>query len=222
MYSYKTGETIIDSAAIEEFLNTFDYPLYFMDFESFQPAVPMFDNSRPYQQLPFQYSLHFQKSKTSKLEHKEFLAETGTDPRIPFIERLIEDTKSDGKIIVYNKAFELMILNAIAVDFPQYIKDINDITDRIIDLMVPFQKKWYYSPEMQGSYSIKKVLPALVPELNYEGLEVADGGTASLAYESLFVETDIVKIEQTRKNLLEYCKLDTLAMVEILGKLQQI
>jgi hypothetical protein len=223
--SYKTGKTIIDKAAIEEFLSEIEYPLYFMDFESFQPAVPLFDKSKPYQQVPFQFSLHYQKSKESKeskLEHKEFLAEAGPDPRIPFIEQLLSDTNSPGQIVVYNKSFEIMILNGIANDFPEYKNEIDERIERIIDLMIPFQKKWYYSPEMQGSYSIKKVLPSLVPELSYETLDIADGGSASVAYETLMEETDMIKIVEVRKNLLDYCKMDTLAMVEILERLKQL
>ncbi len=222
IYSYKTGETIIDKAAIEEFLSEIEYPLYFMDFESFQPAVPLFVNSKPYQQISFQYSLHYQKSKESKLEHKEFLAEAGPEPRIPFIERLLEDTSLLGQIIVYNKSFEKMILNGIAKDYPEYKNEIDERIERVVDIMIPFQKKWYYSPEMQGSYSIKKVLPALVPELSYEGLDINDGGSASVSYERLMEETDMIKILETRNNLLEYCKLDTLAMVEILNKLNEV
>jgi len=220
--SYKSRETTIDKVAIKGFLDTFEYPLYFMDFESFQPAIPLYDNSKPYQQIPFQYSLHFQKTKDSKLEHKEFLAEAGSDPRIPFIEQLLEDTKSPGQIVVFNKAFEIMILHAIAKDFPEYNDQIEELVNRVIDLMIPFQKKWYYTPSMEGSYSIKKVLPALVPELSYEGLQIADGGTASVSFEQLIEETDMFKLEETRNNLLEYCKLDTLAMVKILNNLAEL
>ncbi|MCB0744894.1 MAG: DUF2779 domain-containing protein, partial [Ignavibacteriae bacterium] len=165
------------------------------------------------------YSLHYQKSRKSKLEHKVFLAEAGPDPRIAFIESLLRDTNNPGQIVVYNRSFEVMILNAIANDFPEYKDDIDERISRVVDLMIPFQKKWYYTPSMQGSYSIKKVLPALVPELSYGGLQIADGGTASVAFEHLHEEKDIFKIEETRKNLLEYCKLDTLAMVEILNSL---
>jgi hypothetical protein len=191
-----------------------------MDFETFQPAIPMFDNSKPYQQIPFQYSLHYQKSKKAKLEHSEFLADAdGNDPRIPFIENLLKTTKGEGDIIVYNKTFEIMILNSIAKDFPKYAEEITERISRVKDLMIPFQKKWYYAPKMQGSYSIKYVLPALVPELSYSELEVADGGSAQIAFENLFYETDLFRIEATRKNLLEYCKLDTFAMVKILEKL---
>ena len=219
--SFKNGESILDKEAIKKFLKTFKYPLYFMDFESFQPAVPLFDNSKPYQQIPFQYSLHYQKSKKSKLEHKEFLAEAGPEPRIPFIEQLLKDTETEGQIVVYNKSFEIMILHAIAKDFPKYKKEIEERVERIVDLMIPFQKKWYYTPEMQGSYSIKYVLPALVPELSYDDMDIADGGSASITYEQLIEETDMIKKMETRKNLFEYCKLDTLAMVEILKKLGQ-
>lgn len=219
--SYKNGETIIDKSGIIEFLGMINYPLYFMDFESFQPAVPLYDNSKPYQQIPFQYSLHYQKNKNSTLEHMEFLAESSGDPRMPFIEKLLEDTSGPGQIVVYNKSFEIMILNSIAANFSEYENDIEYLVDRIVDIMVPFQKKLYYSPEMQGSYSIKKVLPALVPELSYSELNISDGSSASVAFEGLIEETDMFKVEELRKNLLEYCKLDTLAMVEILNKLYQ-
>jgi Domain of unknown function(DUF2779)/Domain of unknown function DUF83 len=219
LYSYKTKETIINKASIEEFLSTIKYPLYFMDFESFQPAIPIFDNSKPYQQIPFQYSLHYQESEKSKFEHKEFLAEVGSEPRIPFIEQLLSDTQGDGQIVVYNKSFEIMILRAIAREFPKYNEEIEERIERIVDLMIPFQKKWYYTPEMKGSYSIKAVLPALVPELSYDGLGIADGGSASIAYEQLLEETDMIRIQETRENLLKYCKLDTLAMVKIITEL---
>lgn len=220
--SYISGETTIDKHAIEEFLDTFKYPLYFMDFESFQPAIPLYNNSKPYQQIPFQYSLHYQRTKDSKLEHKEFLAEVGSDPRIPFIKQLLKDTKSPGQIVVFNKSFELMVLHSIAKDFPEYNNQIEGLVNRVVDIMTPFQKKWYYTPSMEGSYSIKKVLPALVPDLSYEGLQIADGGTASVSFEQLLDENDMFKLEDTRKDLLEYCKLDTLAMVKIFLKLKEI
>jgi len=177
---HKSGDSIIDEESISEFLKEFKYPLYFLDFESFQPAVPLYDNSKPYQQIVFQCSLHYQNGKRSKLEHREFLAEASGDPRIPFIENLIKDTKTEGQIVVFNKAFEVTRLKEIARDFPKYSEPTHSIIERIVDLMIPFQKKWYYTPEMQGSYSIKKVLPALVPELSYDGLDIADEDFAKL------------------------------------------
>lgn len=216
------NKKIIDKEAISEFLKTLSYPMYFVDFESFQPPVPLYDNSKPYQQIPFQYSVHFKESAESDLLHYEFLAEPESDPRIPFIENLLKVLGDEGDIIVYNKAFEITRLKEIARDHPKYAKKIEKLFDRVKDIMIPFQKKYYYTPEMEGSYSIKYVLPALVPELSYANMQIANGGTASLAYESLLSSEDFIKIHETKKQLLEYCKLDTFAMVKILEKLESL
>lgn len=217
-----TNKTIIDKEAIKEFLSTISYPMYFVDFESFQPPVPLYENSKPYQQIPFQYSVHYKKSPDSELHHCEFIAEPDTDPRIPFIENLLKVLGNKGDIIVYNKSFEITRLKEIQRDLPKYAKQIEKLFDRVIDLMLPFQKRYYYLPEMKGSYSIKYVLPALVPELSYDNMAIADGGTASLAYESLLTLDDFIKINEIKKQLLEYCKLDTLAMVRILERLEKV
>jgi len=219
---YISKKDLIDKKAIEEFLSDLIYPLYFMDFETFQPAVPMFDNSKPYMQIPFQYSLHYKKNEKSKSEHFEFLADAGKDPRIKFIENLLRDTKSDGDILTYNKSFEILRLKEIAEAFPKHRKEIEERINRVKDLMIPFQKKYYYTNNMQGSYSIKYVLPSLIPELSYENLEINEGGLASIAFESLYYETDLMRIADIRNNLLEYCKLDTFAMVKILEKLETL
>jgi hypothetical protein len=134
----------------------------------------------------------------------------------------LQNTKRKGDILVYNKSFEITRLKEIARDFPDYADDIEERIERIKDLMLPFQKKYFYKPEMMGSYSIKNVLPALVPDLSYDGMPVADGGMAMIAYESLLYEKDPDKIDAIRKNLLEYCKLDTYAMVRIWGELESI
>ena len=216
---YRSGEPLIDKDAITNFISDLEYPLYFMDFESFQPAVPLYDNSKPYQQIPFQYSIHFKDKKEGELKHFEFLAEPGEDTRIKFIEGLLNDAKGKGDIVVYNKSFEITRLKEIARDFPQFADEIEKLILRIKDLMIPFQRKYYYAPEMKGSYSIKAVLPSLVPELSYNELEINEGGLASITFESLQTETDMMIIAETKKQLLEYCKLDTLAMVKILEKL---
>ncbi len=138
---YKSKKDLIDKKAIKEFLSDLNYPLYFMDFETFQPAVPMFDNSKPYMQIPFQYSLHYKKSKNIEIEHFEFLSETGNDPRVKFIEKLLHDTKSDGDILTYNKSFEVLRLKEIAEAFPKYKKEIEERISRVKDLMLPFPEK---------------------------------------------------------------------------------
>jgi hypothetical protein len=219
---YKSKKDLIDKKSIKKFLADLNYPLYFMDFETFQPAVPMFDNSKPYQQIPFQYSLHYRKNKKGKIEHFEFLADTDKDPRIKFIEKLLLDTKGEGDILTYNKSFEILRLKEIAEAFPNYKKEIEKRINRVKDLMIPFQKKYYYTSDMQGSYSIKYVLPALVPDLSYDNLEINEGGLASIAFESLYYETDLMRIAEIRYRLLEYCKLDTFAMIKILEKLESV
>ncbi len=215
-------ETMIKKDMIRSFLHRLSYPLYFLDFESFQPAIPIYDHSRPYQQIVFQYSLHLLSDKNAELQHFEFLAKPNTDPRIGFIESLIRDCGKEGSVLVYNKSFERGRLNEIVRDFPENQKGIDNILSRIVDLMEPFQKKYFYTPAMHGSYSIKQVLPALVPDLTYNDLEINEGGMASLAFERLQTETDPVTIDKIRNDLLAYCRVDTLAMVKLLKKLKEV
>ena len=182
-------------------------------------GVPLFDRTRPYQQIPFQYSLHVQDA--DEIKHFEFLAETdGTDPRISFIKQLISDCGSEGDILVYNISFEQSKLEELIQAFPDYLIPLEGIIRRLKDLMEPFQKGWYYAPEMRGSYSIKQVLPALVPELSYKQLNINEGGSASSTFTSMANGTFEGDYDQTKKDLLEYCKMDTYAMVEILRVLR--
>lgn len=215
-------ETYIDKTAIRAFISKLEYPLYYLDFESFTSAVPVFEHTRPYQQVVFQYSLHIQDQKAGPLQHKEFLAETTVDPRIPFIEQLIKDLGETGDILVYNQAFEKTRLHEIANTFPQYSKEIHKIINRIVDLMYPFKARKYYDPKQRGSYSIKHVLPALAPGFTYEGMAIADGITAGNSFRQLYRETHPANIDRIRAELLEYCKMDTLAMVKVMEVLERV
>jgi len=213
----------IDNTKIQKFLNSLNYPLYFLDFETMATAVPIFDHTRPYQQIPFQYSLHVQKTINGELLHYEYLAlADGTDPRIGFVEQLIRDCGTDGDVIVYNAGYERSKLNDLVEVFPEKQKQLQRIIDRLVDLMVPFKERWYYTPYMHGSYSIKQVLPALAPQLSYEVLEISEGGTASNTFAEMIMGSFRGDIQEARENLLEYCKLDTFAMVTILTKLYEI
>ncbi len=218
----RTGADYADREGLRSFLSGLRRPLYFMDFETFMPAVPLFDGSRPYQQIPFQYSLHFQAKRGAEATHREFLAEGDADPRRPFIERLLADTGDPGDIVVYNKGFEAGRLDDLALLFPDLAAAIHERIGRIKDLMVPFRARYYYTPAMKGRYSIKNVLPALVPEMGYGGLAIGDGYMAMSAYSLLRDEKDPEKAGEIRKNLLAYCRLDTLAMVKILERLEEI
>ena len=209
----------IDKEDIKDFLATISGPVGFLDFETFMQAVPSFDGQRPYQQLPFQYSLHIQDN--GRLSHYEFLAEPGSDPRKAFAERLIQDLTKCESILVYS-SFERTILNKLAEYLPRRAKELKLIIKRFVDLMAPFQAKDYYTKEMKGSYSIKKVLPALVPELSYDNLGISDGGMAMQAYAQMQSMTDQTTIDKMKHDLLKYCELDTLAMVKILEKLERL
>ena len=214
------GTSHIEIDEIRNFINGLNYPLYYLDFETMGPAVPIYDGSRPYQQLVFQYSLHIQKTSTSEIQHREYLADPSQDPRIGFIEKLIQDCGSSGDILVYNIGFERGKLNDLIKVFPKYTNELRAIVNRLKDLMIPFQQKWYYTPEMKGSYSIKAVLPALVPELSYNDLDVKEGGTASNTFLSMVNGSFKGDVEEKRRQLLEYCELDTFAMVKILDRLR--
>ena len=216
------GTTHVNMDEIRNFTRGLCYPLYFLDFETIGPAVPKYKGSRPYQQLVFQYSLHIQETSSAEIIHSEYLANPIEDPRVGFIEQLIKDCGTSGDIIVYNIGFERGKINDLIKVFLQYSNELRGIVNRLKDLMIPFQQKWYYTPEMKGSYSIKYVLPALVPELSYGDLEIKEGGTASNTFLSMVNGSFEGDIEKTRRHLLEYCKLDTFAMVKILDKLLQV
>lgn len=210
------GTVTRDQAALNRFKVGLVYPLYFLDFETFQLPIPLYDNTRPYQQLTFQYSLHIQEYPNGPVAHHEYLGSPPEDPRPGLIKKLINDLGDTGSIVVYNSGFETGRLRELARDFPEYETAIEEVLTRIVDLMDPFRSKHLYTPDMQGSYSIKKVLPALVPQMTYNDLDVQEGGMASLTYASLYEDKDESSRNAKREGLLEYCKMDTLAMVEIL------
>jgi hypothetical protein len=210
------NEIHVNKAKLMQFMAGLEYPLYFLDFETIMPAVPLYDESRPYQQLTFQYSLHIRQSPGEAVTHYEYLGSPPDDPRPQFITSLLAQTGNRGSIVVYNKAFEQTRIRELARDFPEHSNSLLALNGRMQDLMVPFRSQFLYRPEMAGSFSIKMVLPALVPDLSYSVLEIQEGGTASLVYLSLYQEQDPQKIDSNRNNLRKYCALDTLAMVRLL------
>lgn len=215
----------IEIEKIKGFMNTLYYPLYFLDFETFQESVPSYDNISPYEQIPFQYSLHYIKSENSKLEHTEYLAEASTDPRRDLAVKLVNDIPENVCVLAYNMSFEKNVIKKLSKLYPDLSEHLMNIHDHIKDLMVPFKNRDYYTKEMYGSYSIKYVLPALFPNdesLNYHNLDmVHNGSEASNAYSTL---SNYSKEEQLeiRKNMLKYCYLDTFAMVKIWEKLNEV
>lgn len=216
----------IEKDAIKEFLDSLKYPLYFIDYESCQYAIPELEGTRAYQQIPFQYSLHIIKEEGAQPEHREFLAEADDENVIRhFAESMIKDISEDGSVIVYNKSFESGRNREIGRLYADLKDEMERINSNMVDLMVPFKNRNYYAKEMNGSHSLKYVLPALYPndpELDYHNLPVIHhGGEAAEAFlrlnEKSKEEQDLI-----RDGLLRYCELDSLAMVKIWEKFKEV
>lgn len=217
-----SGKPTINKHGIQEFLHTLEYPLYFLDFETFMTAIPMYDNVRPYESIPFQYSLHILKSVDGKPEHYSFLADGKKDPRPELLKLLKKLLGNSGSIIAYNAGFEKGKLANATTTFSEYKDWFEGIQSRIVDLLSPFRSFYYYHPKQNGSASIKVVLPALTG-ISYDDMEIAEGGTASNEFLRVtFGDVLDNEREQVRNNLLEYCKLDTMGMVEIVHELERI
>ncbi len=190
-------------------------PAYFIDFETIQFAVPIWKGTRPYQQLPFQWSVH-RLSRTGKLEHQSFLDLSGKDPLKAFAESLIASCGERGPVFVYSEGFEKTRIKELAERFPRLKLALLALNERVVDLF-PIAEQHYYHPSQQGSWSIKKVLPAVAPDLSYDALDgVQDGGMAMDAFrEAISPDTSQDRKAQIEQQLLDYCRLDTYAMVRL-------
>ena len=217
----KRQEKYIDSVAIKNHLSQLQYPLYFLDFETVGYAIPPYEGTRPYQHLPFQYSLHVKRTPDAELEHYEFLFNEKENPSRSLAEELVSHIGAEGSVVVYYASFEGSRIKEMAESFPDLSEKLISIHQRLWDLQIPFSKKWYCDPGFNGSASIKDVLPVLVPELSYKNLEIQKGDEAQFQYQELInLPSNSATREKIKKALLEYCKLDTLAMVYILKHIQ--
>ncbi|WP_028236447.1 DUF2779 domain-containing protein [Pseudobutyrivibrio sp. MD2005] len=224
-YQLNDLEPYIDTDGIRDFLSNLSYPLYFLDFETVQPVIPIYEGTKPYQQIPFQYSLHYIEYEGGPLQHKEFLGISGEDPRRAIAEALVRDIPMNVCTTAYNKAFECTRLKELANTFPDLAEHLLNIQENILDLLVPFQSGYYYNRAMGGSFSIKSVLPALFPDdptLDYHNLEdIQNGGDAMTIFPRI---KDMSPSDQkrARQNLLKYCELDTFAMVKVWEELVKV
>jgi len=208
-----------DKELIREFLNNLIYPLYYFDYESLNPAVPMFENSKPYQQIPFQFSLHIQKEIGGDVEHISFLHKERTDPRRALVESLVKNCGKKGSIIVYFQSFEKGRNGELADLFPDLKKDIEAINERVVDLWKPFKSRALYHYKQQSSASIKQVLPSFT-KLSYDNMEIHNGGEANERYLAFQQGKLTPKEEKTLFDGLEaYCGQDTYAMVLLMDVL---
>lgn len=210
------------TASIETFVKSLKYPLHYLDFETFSTAVPVLDGTRPYQQVPFQFSLHVVDKPGAMAWHFAYLAEGSTDPRPRFLEELRKAVGSKGSIIIYNQTFEEGILRDLAQAFPEYAEWVDADCRRMVDLLGPFRSFSYYHPDQKGSASIKAVMPALTGR-GYEGLDINVGDEASLAYlDMMYGNMPADERAKTRRDLEEYCGRDTEGMIWIVDKLREL
>ena len=192
---------------------------------TFQQSIPQYEDIKPYEQIPFQYSLHYIESEDSPLEHKEFLSEPDIDPRRKLAESLVKDIPKDVCVLAYNMSFEKTVIKNLAELYPDLKEHLLNIRDNIKDLMIPFYNRDYYTKDMYGSYSIKYVLPALFKDdekLNYHNLEEVHNGSEAMSAFANMGKLLTKDREKLRHNLLKYCELDTYAMVKIWKKLKDI
>jgi len=208
------GEPDLDPKA-GAYLQPLPYPRYFMDFETIGFAVPIWTGTRPYQQSPFQWSCH-REERDGHLSHDEFLDISGNPPMRHFAQSLLKAVGDDGPVFVYNQKFEKGILEDLARILPDLRDGIHRLMGRIIDLL-PIARKYYYHPQMKGSWSIKSVLPTIAPELDYNNLEeVQEGMALQLAYmEAIDQATTENRRSDLAKRMLAYCNMDTLALVKL-------
>ena len=220
----KSKEQYIDRNVIKEFLDQFVYPIYFLDYETLMDVIPPFDGTSPYQQIPFQYSLHILDSPDADLRHEMYLHRSNSDPVIDLAKHLSTTIGPNGSVVTWNANFEKGCNSRMAKMHPEYAEFFESVNERVVDLAIPFQQNSFVDHRFLGSYSIKKVLPVLVPELSYKDLGINEGLAAQRKWMQAVLEEKFSDAEriQILDDLEKYCELDTLAMVEIYRFLKRI
>jgi len=210
----------IDKNAVKAFLDSLWFPLCFLDFETtYMVPIPLFDGMKPYEQLPFQFSLHVIEKEGAEPVHYAYLARDLQNPCEEFLSDLLAAIPPGACILTWNKTFEVKRLEELAAKFPENRAEINAVVEHIRDLMVPFRDKSIYHWKLNGSYSIKNVLPALIDGYSYENLPINSGDMASAAWVRMIQEPDLNEQQRLYSELLDYCHLDTWAMVLILREM---
>lgn len=209
----------INPVAIRQELAKLQYPIHFLDFEADRPVIPRFDGFKVHEEFPFQYSCHVLQS-DGVVTHHEYLHTDTTDPRLPLLQSLLAHISDQGSIVVYNRSFEGRILRGLAESFPEHTSELQSIIDRLWDQLTVLRKH-YEHPDFCGSKSLKAVLPVLVPSLSYKTLDIQEGGDAPAVWNLMLSANSETERQEWDRRLRAYCKLDTLAMVEIHKVLQE-
>ncbi|KYG66449.1 hypothetical protein AZI86_05230 [Bdellovibrio bacteriovorus] len=220
--AHRENDVQIALREIQGHLEKLKYPLYFLDYESVAYAVPRYNGNWPHKQLTTQYSLHILDKPDGDLIHKEFIHDEASNPSRKFAEHLVRDIKDDGgSIIVYHLTYERERTKELAEEIPELSHSLDILIDRMWDLEIPFAKRWYWDHRFEGSSSIKNVLPVFKPEFSYDKLAIKKGDQAVLEYSKMVaLAPGSTEREAIKRALLEYCKMDSLAMFHILMELQ--
>ena len=219
--AYTTKAPIVDTEKIKTILAVVEYPIAVFDLEAFQSAIPIFKHTKPYERIPFLFSLHTQESSDAPLKHSYFLSTTDKDDRLNFLLKFLDDTKNINSILVFNELMEKGMLNYLANLFPQYRTEIAERINKIVDIEVVFKNLYYYHPNQLGSYSLKTIAGVTLKNNPYQNINVKDGVEAMALYNELFYKSEIEK-KQTYNELIEYCSTDTLALFLIYQFLQKL
>ena len=220
--SYLTNEIYLNKKKLTNFLDQIEFPIFYLDFETFSPAIPLFLDTKPYQHIPFQLSLHIEEKRGGVLKHKKYLHKQKNDPRLLFAETLIKICQKKGTILVYNQSFEMNIIKLLAESFPHIKDDLLALNDRMVDLLEPFRSRYVYSSKQMSSASIKKVLPAFTSK-SYNNLAIQDGLSASIKYEDFFNKRMTgEELEAYWEAVDKYCELDTMGMVDLLKSIRTL
>jgi len=211
----KNNKRIINKEKIKDFIKNLTYPLYFLDYETAMSVVPLYNGTKSYQQIPFQYSLHIIEKKGDELKHSEYLHRNNSHPVPDLLDKLSKDIGLTGTILVWYKSFEMGRNKEMAQMFPEFSNFLEDVNDRVVDLMEPFASGLFVDKDFFGSASIKNVLPIIVPSLSYKELGIQEGASAQRLWMDSVLRNKSINKDKLFHNLIEYCKMDTLAMVEI-------
>lgn len=214
--AFKTGERYINIEGIKQELSQWKFPLVFLDFETINPAIPRYQGCGPYQQVPFQFSVHTWEHPNAELTHEEFLHDTADDPRDTLIPALLQACGTEGSVVAYFAKFESARINELIAYAPEHSNALSELLNRIVDPL-PIIRDYIYDNAFSGSFSLKKVSPALLGDQHsYEGMMVGNGNDAQRAFEELISsKTSVMKKDVLRKAMIEYCKKDTYVMVEL-------
>lgn len=220
--SYQQQKPHIKNEKLNAFLSEIHYPVYFFDVEAFQPAIPIFKGTKPYERIPFLFSMHYKESETAELQHTDYISPVNGDDREEFIRQFLAATEKPGAILVFNTLMEKSVLFKLAANFPHYKKELLERINRIIDMEIPFKELYYYHPLQQGSFSLKAIGKGILGKDEFSKSNVKDGEEAMAVYNELFYVDNNPATDESLRQLKTYCKTDTFVLYEIFEALNMI